>query len=438
MSSLTIPEFRPRVTDAVAPWPWRPALVLFVVFAAANWAWTASASWHASDNAAVSEMVASIESGQMQRQIGLGVLGIFGLLGVFLPADRPTRLKLLIAYPVIVFLAWAFMSTVWSVDQPMTVKRLVAFASMLLTAITLVRRYDIREIAQIAFTASLLTALVGMVNEARLIITQPPVLGLWRFGGTMHPNHAGVNCVVLMLSSLYLFRHDRKRMFLAIFALGFLLLLVSKSRTALMSGVTATVVYLLLATTLSRAAWALLLATWGIAAVMWLSSMELMPDVSSLVNMGRDDLKKTDVRQLTGRTDIWKFAIMQSSKDPNRAWVGYGYETFWTPDNARGVSEFTHFKISEGHSAYLDWYLELGIVGAGLYVTIILLSLVRWARCAIFLGSASAAVAAAVIAGAIVHGFAESSSGDANLPALFLFTSIGAACLQRPDEEAVS
>lgn len=438
MSSLAVPEYRAHPRADLAPWPWRPAVLLFIVFAAANWEWTASASWHASDTDAVSAMVHTIEAGQPQRQLGLGLLGLFGLAGVFLPSERPSRLKLLIAYPVLVFVAWAFVSVAWSLDKPMTVKRLVTFGSMLLAALTLVRRYDIREIAQIAFTASLLTALVGVGNEARLIITQPPALGLWRFGGTMHPNHAGVNCAVLMLSSLYLFRHHKHRLFLIVAAIALLLLLGSKSRTALMSGVTATVVYLLLATSLSRAGWTILLSAWGVAALLWLGSMQMLPDASSLINMGREDLKKTDVRQLTGRTDIWKFAIMQSSKDPNRAWLGYGYETFWTPDNVRGVSEFTKFRISEGHSAYLDWYLELGLLGVGVYVVIVLLALVRWTRCAVLLRSPSAAIAAGVIAGAMVHGFAESSSGDANLPALLLFTSIGAACLLRPDEEAVS
>jgi O-antigen ligase len=150
--------------------------------------------------------------------------------------------------------------------------------------------------------------------------------------------------------------------------------------------------------------------------------------------MGRDDLKKQDPRELTGRTAIWKYAIVQAEKDPNRALIGYGFETFWTAENARGVSEVVKFKISEGHNVYLDWYLELGVIGAGLYGVLLLSALLRWTYAARTLGSPSCALGAAICVASIVHGLAESSLGDASLPTFCLYSSIALATLARPDE----
>ena len=126
---------------------------------------------------------------------------------------------------------------------------------------------------------------------------------------------------------------------------------------------------------------------------------------------------------------------MQADTHPNRWPIGYGYETFWTPENVRGVSDFVKFKIPEGHNLYLDWYLELGAVGAGLFIVILLTAIWRWGSAAVRLRSPSAALAAAALCGTVVHGITESSLGDASLPTLMVYAAIAGAAILRPDEE---
>ncbi len=425
--------------QAAAPsasrWPWLTAIFLFLVFAGATFNFDVGKRWYETEYSDVDALVGRISEGQFTRQLSFAVLGLWALWGIFQPAERPSRAKIYIAYPIIVFIAWAFLSAGWSVDMQQTIKRLIVFGAVVLSVLVIVRKYNILEIAQIAFLISLITACFGSCVEAGVLLTDLGNFGKWRFGGLMHPNHGGLNAAVLMLSSLYLFWQTKNKLFVLTLIFGTLILLATKSRTALMSTITAVVIFLLLATSASRAMGLLLLSAWAIAGVMWLSSMDMLPDLNQIATMGRDDIKKADIKQLTGRTDIWRFAIMQGSKDPNRTAVGYGYETFWTPENARGVSEFVKFRISEGHCVYLDWYLELGLVGAGLYVFVLLGSLIRWAYAARKLHSPSAAIAAAILAGAVVHGFAESSTGDANMPTFFLFASIACAARLRPDEE---
>ncbi len=435
MTALSFPTSNVTTSDTISAWPWKTGLVLFALFAMATWSWNSSQRWYASDSADVGALVDRISEGTLNRQAAFALLGVFGLGLLMLPSVRPLPIKLVIAYPIILFVGWAYLSIFWSVDHAQTLKRLIVFSAMVVTVLAVLRRYDIREIAQIALIAAGLTMAVGLVNEARILITDRPPLGLWRFGGTMHPNHAGLNSVIVMLASLYLFRSTRTRWFLLIFIIAFAVLILTKSRTALMSGVTATAAFWLLSATASRAMGIGLAIAWLVAGVMWFSSMELLPDLSGAVSMGREDVSTTDVKKLTGRTDIWHFAIVQGARDPNRMWTGYGFETFWTPQNALGVSQYVKFKISEGHNAYLDWFLELGIVGAGLYGLILLTGIVRWTAASRVLQSPAAALAAATLLGALIHGFAESSIGDANLPTFFVYSALAGAALLRPDEE---
>jgi len=438
MTSLTLPNLnlaepdqRPRVLNAA---PWITALLLFTVFALSDWSWSASQRWYASDSSDVDALVDRISEGQMQRQIALAVLFAYGVGLLLLPSAKQVRMKLSVFYPIIVFSTWAIISVFWSTDKALTLKRLVVFLAMIVSIAGVLKHFDWKQIAQIALIGSGLTMLVGGINEARILAVDAPPLGLWRFGGMMHPNHAALHAGVGMLASLYLYKITNRRWLLLFFAGSFAVLMATKSRTALMAIMTGVAVFWLLSASRSKSGWAIISVVWLAAAVLFASSIGSTMDINTVANMGRKDLKGTKVTQLTGRTDIWKFALMQANKDPNRTFTGYGYESFWTPDNARGVSEFVQFKISEGHSCYLDWYLELGLVGAGLWVLMLLTGIVRWTHAAWVLRSPTAAVGAAIIAGTIVHGFAESSLGDASFPTFFVYTAIAGSAVRRPDE----
>ena len=427
------------LTDAPRTWsgriPWFTGWLLFAVFALAGWAWSPSKRWYASSEDDVAALVDRISEGESTRQIAYAVLLCFGVAMAMKPASRDVACKARVIYPVLLFVGWALVSVTWSTDHAMTAKRLVVFVAMVTTVIGLLKHYDIKQIAQIAMIIGGFTMLIGLINEARIIAVDHPSWGQWRFGGMMHPNHAALNACILLAASQYLSRVTGRKILLGVAAVALGVLFATKSRTALMSGLTLTAAFWVLAAKPSRLVWSLMLAGWLGAGLLWLSSLGLLPDFGDAIKMGREDVKTQDVSQLTGRTDIWKYAIMQADKDPNRTFIGYGFETFWTPENTRGVSDFVKFKICEGHCCYLDWYLELGLVGISIYVLILLTALLRWSVAARVLQSPSAAIAAAILFGTIVHGFAESSLGDAGPATLFVYASIAGAGLRRPDEE---
>ena len=429
--NLTAPDTRPRVFEAT---PWVTALLLFGVFMMADWSWDAS-QWYNSSETEVGALVDRISEGQAQRQIALALMFAYGVGLLLVPSARRVRMKLSVFYPIVVFCTWAFISVLWSTDKSLTLKRLVVLAAAVTTVAGMIKHFDWKQIALIALIGSGLTIGIAWANDMRVVAVNHVPLGLWRLGGVLHPNHTALHAGVGMLASLYLYKLTNRRWLLLFFAGMLIALMATKSRTALMAIMTGVAVFWLLSSSRSKMGWALIGAVWLGAAALWLSSMGDSMNLSGLAQMGRDDVKHQDVTQLTGRTDIWKFALMQAGKDPNRQWTGYGFESFWTPDNARGVSDFVNFRISEGHNIYLDWFLELGFVGAGLWVLIVLTGIVRWSRTAWKLRSATAAVGAAILAGTVVHGFAESSLGDVSLPTIFVYVAIAGSAVRRPDEE---
>lgn len=81
-----------------------------------------------------------------------------------------------------------------------------------------------------------------------------------------------------------------------------------------------------------------------------------------LETMGRD-------ATLTGRTDIWSI-VLSVAANPL---VGAGFESFWLGDRLEKVWQIFGLHINEAHNGYLEVYLNLGWIGvailAGLIVT---------------------------------------------------------------------
>lgn len=414
---------------------WLTAIFICTIFAIATFSWHASQSWYKTESGDVAAMTERISEGQIERQVAFLSLLVYGLYSLIVPAARPTRFKITNTYLLLLFVVWASMSIAWSTDKVLTAKRLTTFVAVVLSVASIVRRFNILEIVQIAWIGSTLTMIIGIGNELRQIPTAPPA-GLWRFAGTFHPNHAGINCAIVTLTTMYLIRNGWSKKLWGLFVLAFFLLIMSKSRTALMVGVVGCGVYWLLATRLTRSILAVMVLIWLGVGYMWLNELGQDFNPQNLIAMGRRDVKNADVTKLTGRTDIWEYAISEGNSDPNRKFIGWGYESFWTSSHAQGVSDKVKFKISEGHNVYIDWYLELGLVGVGMYVIIMLLSLLRWTKAALVFKSPSAAICAAVIVMAMTHGLTESGSGDALFPTFFYYCSLAGACVLRPDEEA--
>jgi len=73
--------------------------------------------------------------------------------------------------------------------------------------------------------------------------------------------------------------------------------------------------------------------------------------------LGRED---PSVGALTSRIALWKECLEYISKRP---FIGYGYNSFWTPRNIREISDVLGWGVGVGHSAYLELILNVGCIG---------------------------------------------------------------------------
>lgn len=433
--TAAISQFRMPVSAARrAPrrYPWIVSAFLCLCFFFANHNLNAPREWQETTQNDVNRLVNRMSEGQRLRQIAFLSIGVAGIIGIALPGGRRFRVDMLVFYPLLLLMIWCVLSIGWSQAPSLTAKRFVVLFAMMTAVIALVKRYSLAILPTIAMSYGIMALLLGFVGEAML---GGPFRSGYRFAGTMHPNHTGVCMVLLTLASLALadWKDKRRRWFFALAGFAFLILILTGSRTALFAGVFSIAVMTILRWPLRRLLLIGLPIVWTIGLFGAMYTLELVPPIWEKALLGRQD---SDASTLTGRTDIWKFSLRHLMHDETRLMIGFGYDSFWTPEMARDVSRFVQFKISEGHSAYIDATLETGLIGASLYVFCLLVTFGKWCWYAWKSKAAAAAFAAAIPAFAIIHGFAESATIDAHAWTLLLFGAMAFAALAKPQLNA--
>jgi O-antigen ligase len=148
---------------------------------------------------------------------------------------------------------------------------------------------------------------------------------------------------------------------------------------------------------------------------------------------------------LSGRTRLWTLAIASGGEHPL---LGAGYRSFWLESAAGSIVmdevSWGNQNIGNGHSAYIDLWLELGLVG------LIAWGLFLWQSCGrvirmINVGDPLGPAMAAVLLHTSLYAFTErvllehSDLGWIFIVALFVQSSPGLACARldrsRPKQE---
>jgi O-antigen ligase len=96
----------------------------------------------------------------------------------------------------------------------------------------------------------------------------------------------------------------------------------------------------------------------GILSVLWATTN--LEAVSG--GLGRDPL-------LTGRVPLW---IMSVAAARLRPWFGYGYDAFWLPDGifTKRIWHVLGWMPPHAHNGFIELWLELGTLGAGLFLVV--------------------------------------------------------------------
>jgi len=156
-------------------------------------------------------------------------------------------------------------------------------------------------------------------------------------------------------------------------AAGIVLLVLTKSRTSTV-GVLASlgVVGWMLSSNRVRVIVplaGLILAASGMLLLLLLDGSHAEALLSKIILLGRED----QVESFSGRTTIWP--VLQEYID-KRFWLGYGFESFWTPTAIEEVTAECQWPVREAHSSYRELLLMLGAIGLATYLSLTLASIV--------------------------------------------------------------
>jgi len=284
--------------------------------------------------------------------VGLGLLALSPVSIARAAARQPFLLLLMLIVAV---------SMAWSIAPDQTARRAFAVYLTTLSGVVLAVRHRWAELAEIiaATFAVLIVAsfLVGLLDPSlgRMSEIFP---GAWR-GLWPEKNALGGNMALgfVVLAAAALLNPARARIWWAFAALALALVLLSTSKTSLVSlllGVGALVFVGLL----RRGPAARVATVWLAVLGVGLAAATMLFAADAVFNLlGKD-------ATFTGRTLIWDAAMRQIEQRP---WTGFGYGVVWTETGAWGplawIVKDAGFKPQHAHNAWIEQWLGLGVFG---------------------------------------------------------------------------
>jgi O-antigen ligase len=306
------------------------------------------------------------------------LLMLFGGLAVTYRHRQRCLLVLWRAWPFLLMLAVLALSALWSQSPMHTIRRCITVFVLLLYGVSTFAVFGPVRFMRLALRVLLLIAL-GSLAEA---VLRPgigydvgdyanAIRGLY-----FQKNGLGMAMLsaALALSFLVLNRGRFRWSDLAI--LGGLLVMLALSRST-----TSTLLTMLTAGSTVLLVWLDRGGPWRWTSFLILGS-SLSVAVLSFAVLGKEgvfDLLDKDP-SLTGRTFIWEAAWMVFNQRPL---LGHGYSAFWiaaTP-GVDVIWEHIQWDTPTAHSGYYEVLLQLGLLGAGLVVVLLLATLLRAGFC---------------------------------------------------------
>jgi O-antigen ligase len=284
-------------------------------------------------------------------------------VGFGLIALRPgSTFKVMIRQPfLLALLAIIAASIFWSVNPDQTARRGFALVCTTLGAFALAARFRwplLAEVVGAAFAVLILACFVVCLAVPRIGVMTELFPGAWR-GLWREKNGLGGNMAFgfCVLSAAALLNPQRARLWWTFAFLALVLVLMSTSKTSLVSLMLG-VVALAFAWIARRGPAMGTAATWtGVTGIVLLGAFILFASDVFFAILGKD-------ATLTGRTKIWS-AVMREIED--RPWLGYGYQAVWGDKTGWGpfawISKNAGFQAQHAHNSWLEQWLGLGLLG---------------------------------------------------------------------------
>jgi O-antigen ligase len=243
-----------------------------------------------------------------------------------------------------------------------------------LGALGIARQLSDRDLVVAALVITAVYLAVGVGAELALGTFRPWAAD-YRFSGTLHPNTQGLHLMILCMAAFLLAQDNpgasRRKWLIILFALGFVFLLLTKSRTSLAGFLLVMSILWFLQTSSFNRILSLAGVSFSLCAALLICSIMGFNEKDSLSNalmLGRQE----KAEELTGRLPIWMELMHYVDRRPL---IGYGYESFWTTENIEDLSETLEWRFRQAHSGYIDAVLSAGLVGASCLLLIVLIGI---------------------------------------------------------------
>jgi O-antigen ligase len=349
------------------------------------------------------DFLATAREGTIQRQVGYAlILLCAGVMSITVRRKPEIGVHRGGAVACGAFLAWALASALWSEQPAVLVKRLCVIGIALFWFYTVAMRWSGPKVVKFAVWSTFCAIAVSVFTETvngRFTPFNPE----YRLSGTLAPNSLGLCAMVLTVAALAVavYTPKHRRVYLLMVTAGLLVVVLTKSRTALIGLVISGLMVLHLAARPKTKVAVLWLGMTLVLFVATYAGPSTFASAAAAVPRGQDEIST-----LSGRIPMWQDVIEQYAS--KRPFLGYGFTTFWTTDRISRISEDENWGVSAAHSAYLEVVLDLGLPGLLLYLATLAVSVrVLWRRLRTH-RNASLVFSAATLSGLCVIGLTES------------------------------
>lgn len=304
-------------------------------------------------------------------------LPFYGLIvvGLFFAARQAWRAATRAPWLILLALL-AVASAMWSIDPELSFRRGVALLATTLMGVYLAARFDwltaLRLLGVVWFGLMAASLVAGLIAPGFAQMSEIHV-GAW-MGGWSEKNALGGHAARASFLFAFLAWRDatHRKWWACGLVVAILLLLLSRSATALLAAVLGLGILFAAWWLLKGRLWSLALVWSGVVVVGLVALAYLtMPDIV-LGLLGKDET-------LTGRTEIWASLGDAIEKKPL---LGYGYLAYWGVDSETRywLERAVGWNAPSGHNGWLDLAVSLGLVGVAIYAIDLMLTLWRAAR----------------------------------------------------------
>ncbi len=291
-------------------------------------------------------------------------LPFYGLIGAGLIAAGADMWRVMFRSRWLVLLALlAVASALWSIDPELSFRRGIAVLATTLMGVYLAARYDwisaLRLLAVVWFGLMAASFIAGIVAPGFAVMHEVHP-GAWS-GGWSEKNALGGHAARAAFLFAFLAWRDgtHRKWWGGGLVLSLLLVVLSKSATALLGASLGLGVLVAAWWMLKGRRWSLALA-WSVACVVGAAVMIYVVAPGLLLGLiGKD-------ATLTGRTDIWIELAAAIEKKPA---LGYGYLAFWGLDSEPRywLQRAVDWNAPSGHNGWLDLAISLGVTGVVIF-----------------------------------------------------------------------